>query len=154
VPGDVSVFVMDAGGSNPRQSVKDVNPWGAIFPSWSPDATQIVYSFKAGEALELLIVDVDGSAQPRQLTHLAKVCTPAAWSPDGKWISFRYTDEMYWRNQARMEHVYAHPQGDKRPVWVIRPDGADAHVIQPLRYQCAMDGSRAAWKPIQFVERK
>jgi TolB protein len=146
-PGGVSVFVMDADGSNKRQVVKDVNPWGAVFPSWSPDGKQIVYSFKVGEALELFIVDAKGAAPPRQLTRLNKVCTPAAWSPDGKWISFRYTDEMYWRNKARMEQVYAHPQGDKRPVWVIRPDGADAHVIEALRYQCAMDGSRAAWKP-------
>ncbi len=154
VPGGVSVFVMNSDGSNKHQIVKEVNPWGAIFPSWSPDGKQIVYSFKKGEALELFIVDADGSAAPRQLTHLGKVCTPAAWSPDGKWISFRYTDEMYWRNKARMEQVYAHPQGDKRPVWVIRPDGTDAHVVEPLRYQCAMDGSRAAWKPIDFKGRK
>lgn len=146
-PGGVSVFVMDADGSNKRQVVKDVNPWGAVFPSWSPDGRQIVYSFKAGEALELFVVDADGQSPPRQLTRLGKVCTPSAWSPDGKWISFRYTDEAYWRNKERMQQVYAHPPGDKRPVWVIRPDGSDAHAVEPLRYQCAMDGSRAAWKP-------
>ena len=151
VPGGVSVFVMNADGSNKHQIVKEANPWGAIFPSWSPDGKEIVYSFKKGEALELFIVDANGSAPPRQLTRLGKVCTPAAWSPDGKWISFRYTDEMYWRNKARMEQVYAHPQGDKRPVWVIRPDGSDAHVVEPLRYQCAMDGSRAAWKPMGML---
>ena len=150
-PGGVSVFVMDANGSNKRQIVKEVNPWGAVFPSWSPDGKQIVYSFKVRDALELFVVEADGAAEPRQLTHLGKVCTPAAWSPDGKWISFRYTDEMYWRNKARMEQVYAHPQGDKRPVWVIRPDGSDAHLVEPLRYQCAMDGSRAAWKPIESL---
>ncbi|HZL36891.1 MAG TPA: hypothetical protein VFC78_16340 [Tepidisphaeraceae bacterium] len=151
-PGGVSVFVMDADGSNKRQIVKDVNPWGAIFPSWSPDGKQIVYAFKAGEALELFIVNVDGSNR-RQLTHLGKICTPPAWSPDGKWISFRYTDEAYWRDKERMKKVYAeHPAG-KRPVWVIHPDGTDAHVVQPLRYQCAMDGSRAAWKPGSTISR-
>ena len=148
VPGGVSVFVMDVDGSNKRQIVNAANPWGAIFPGWSPDGKQIVYSFKAGEGLELFVVAAGGQSAPRQLTHLGKVCTPAAWSPDGKWISFRFTDEMYWRNKERMHQVYAHPQGDKRPVWVIRPDGADAHVVEPLRYQCAMDGSRAAWKPL------
>jgi len=145
-PGGVTVFVMDADGSNKRQLVKEANDWGAVFPNWSPDGKQIVYSFKVGQALELFIVNADGSDN-HQLTQLGKICTPAAWSPDGKWISFRYTDEAYWRNPERMKKVYSERPGDKRPVWVIRPDGADAHVVEPLRYQCAMDGSRAAWKP-------
>ena len=148
VPGGVSVFVMDAASSGKTQILNEVNPWGAIFPSWSPDGKTIVYSFKSGEGLELFLIDAAGQHPPRQLTHLKKVCTPAAFSPDGKWISFRCTDEMYWRSPERMEKVYAEKPGDKRPVWVIRPDGTDAHVIEPLRYQCAMDGSRAAWKPL------
>lgn len=148
VPGGVSVFVMDADGANKRQVVHEANPWGAIFPSWSPDGATIVYSFKAGEALELFLTDTAGQRPPRQLTHLNQVCTPAAFSPDGKRISFRCTDEMYWRSQERMEKVYAEKPGDKRPVWAIHPDGTDAHVIEPLHYQCSMDGSRAAWKPL------
>ena len=47
-----------------------------------------------------------------------------------------------------MKQVYRERPGDKRPVWVIRPDGSGARVVEPLRYQCAMDGSRAAWKPL------
>jgi TolB protein len=148
VTGGVSVFVMDADGSNKTQILKEANPWGAIFPSWSPDGKTIVYSFKSGAGLELFLIDAAGQRPPRQLTHLNKVCTPAAFSPDGKWISFRCTDEMYWRSQERMEKVYSEKPGDKRPVWVIRPAGTDAHVIEPLRYQCSMDGSGAAWKPL------
>ena len=75
------------------------------------------------------------------------ICTPSAWSPDGKWISYRFTDEAYWRNKERMAKVYAEKPADKRPVWVIRPDGTEARVIECLRFQCAMDGSRASWKP-------
>jgi TolB protein len=146
-PGGVTVFAMNADGSNKRQLVKEANPWGAIFPSWSPDGKQIVYSFKVGDSLELFVVDAGGSNR-RQLTHLGKIATPAAWSPDGRWISFRLTDERYWSNPERMKQVYAQRPGDKRPVWVIRPDGGDAHIIESLRYQCAMDGSRAAWKPL------
>jgi TolB protein len=147
VAGGVTVFVMDADGRHTRQLVKEANPWGAIFPSWSPDGKQIVYSFKAGEALELFLMDANGS-NLRQLTHLGKIATPAAWSPDGRWISFRLTDERYWSNPDRMKTIYGEKPGDKRPVWVIRPDGNEAHVVEPLRYQCAMDGSRAAWKPL------
>lgn len=93
------------------------------------------------------MIDAEGQAAARQLTHLGGVSTPAAWSPDGSWISFRHTDEAYWRDPKRMKQIYSERPGDKRPVWVIRSDGTDAHVIECLRYQCAMDGSRAAWRP-------
>ena len=48
-----------------------------------------------------------------------------------------------------MKKVYAEKPTDKRPVWVIKPDSTDPHVIESLRFQCAMDGGRAAWKPIE-----
>jgi TolB protein len=144
--GGVTVFVMDADGSNKRQVVKEISKVGATFPNWSPDSKQIVYSFPVGEALELFIINADGTGN-RQLTRLGKVCTPAAWSPDGKWISFRYTDERYWSDPKKMQKVYAEKPADKRPVCIIRPAGTDAQVIECLRFQCAIDGSRASWKP-------
>jgi TolB protein len=146
--GGVTVFIMDADGSRRRQVVKEANPWGAVFPDWSPDGESLVYAFKVGEGLELFKVAADGESVPRQLTRLGGVSTPAAWSPDGTWISFRHTDEAYWRDLGRMKRVYAERPGDKRPVWVVRSDGTEAHIVECLRYQCAMDGSRAAWRPI------
>jgi TolB protein len=100
-----------------------------------------------GAGLELFTVDADGATAPRQLTRLGGVSTPAAWSPDGSWISFRHTDDAFWRDPERMKQVYGERPGDKRPVWVVRPDGTEAQVVECLRYQCAMDGSRAAWRP-------
>lgn len=146
-PGGVTVFVMDADGSHRRQIVKEANSWGAVFPDWSPDGKRLVYAFKSGEGLELFTVDAESKTAPRQLTHVGGVSTPAAWSPDGAWISFRHTDEAYWRDPERMKRVYRERPGDKRPVWVVRPDGTSAHIVECLRYQCAMDGSRAAWRP-------
>ncbi len=145
--GGVTVFVMDGDGSRRRQVVKEANDWGAVFPDWSPDSKSLVYAFKVGEGLELFTVAADGETSPRQLTHLGGVSTPAAWSPDGAWISFRRTDEAYWREPKRVKQIYAEKPGDKRPVWVVRADGTGAHVVESLRYQCAMDGSRAAWRP-------
>ena len=147
--GGVTVFVMDHNGTNKRQMVKEISKVGAAFPNWSPDSKQLVYSFPAGEALELFIINVDGSGQ-RQLTTFGgtSVCTPSAWSPDGKWISFRRTDERYWSNQGRMLKTYSEKPADKRPVWVIRPDGSEATLIEPLHFQMAIDGSRASWKPL------
>lgn len=148
--GGVTVFVMDHDGSNKRQVVKEISKVGATFPNWSPDSKEIVYSFPVGETLELFITNVNGSSQ-RQLTKFGgtSVCTPSAWSPDGKWISFRRTDERYWSNKERMLKIYSEKPADKRPVWVIRPDGSDATLIEPLRFQMAIDGSRASWKPVK-----
>ena len=90
-----------------------------------------------------------GSTNKRQITRFGGhgVCAPSAWSLDGKWISFRKTDERYWSDPVRMRKIYTEKPADKRPVWVIRPDGTDATVLEPLHYQMAIDGSRASWKP-------
>jgi TolB protein len=146
--GGVTVYVMNWDGSDKRRVVQAASKVGATFPNWSPDSREIVYSFPVGDALELFIIGADGAGQ-RQLTRFGgtSVCTPSAWSPDGKWISFRRTDERYWSNPERMKTVYAEKPADKRPVWVIRPDGSEAQVIEPLHYQMAIDGSRAAWQP-------
>jgi TolB protein len=148
--GGVSVFVMNHDGTGKRRVVAAASKVGATFPNWSPDSRRIVYSFPAGDALELFVTNVDGSGQ-RQLTAFGgtSVCTPSAWSPDGNWISFRKTDERYWSNPERMKLVYETKPADKRPVWVIRPDGTDAALVEPLRFQMAIDGSRASWRPLR-----
>jgi len=148
--GGVTVYVMDWNGTNKRRVVQTTSKVGATFPNWSPDGRQIVYSFPVGDALELFIINLDGTGE-HQLTHFGgtSVCTPSAWSPDGAWISFRRTDERYWSNPERMIKIYTEKPADKRPVWVIRPDGSDAALIEPLRFQMAIDGSRANWKPIR-----
>jgi len=146
VPGGVSVFVMNYNGEHKRRIVSETSRVGATFPNWSPDLRHIVYSFPAGDALELFIIDVDGSNN-HQLTKLGKTATPASWSPDGQWIAFRLTDERYWSNRERMLKIYTEKPPDKRPVWVIRPDGSEGHVLEPLHYQMAIDGSRPEWKP-------
>ena len=149
--GGVTVYVMDWNGENKRRVVQTTSKVGATFPYWSPDSKQIVYSFPVGEAFDLFIINADGTGN-RQLTDFGGtiICTPAAWSPDGRWISFRQTDERYWSSSTpeRMIKVYATKPPDKRPVWVIRPDGSEATRIEPLSYQMAIDGSRASWKPL------
>jgi TolB protein len=152
--GGVTVYVMDWNGTNPRRILQTTSQVGATFPNWSPDSRQIVYSFPVGDALELFIISADGTDN-HQLTRfgVTSVCTPSAWSPDGQWISFRRTDERYWSNPERVSKVYAEKPADKRPVWVIHPDGSEAQVIDPLHYQMAMDGSRASWKPLEKMTR-
>jgi TolB protein len=144
--GGVSVFTMKADGSAKKQIVPTANPWGAVFPVWTPDGKRIAYAFKAGNALEIFTCDADGGNN-RQVTNLGKISTPPSWTPDGRWISFRHTDERYWSNAERMKKIYAEHPGDKRPVWIVRPDGSEAQLLEVTRYGCAMDGSRAQWRP-------
>ncbi len=140
------VFICDVDGKTRRQITYGTNQMGAVYPNWSPDGRYIVYANQVGDALEQLVCDGNGR-NSRQLTHLGMISCAAAWSPDGKWISFRSTDEAFWRDKALMEKTYKEKRGDKRPAWVVGSDGSNPHIVEALRYQCAIDGSRAAWMP-------
>ena len=64
-------------------------------------------------------------------------------------ISFRRTDERYWSDKNRVLKFYGEKPADKRPVWIIRPDGTAATVLKPLHFQMAIDGSRASCKTLK-----
>jgi TolB protein len=138
--------IMDAEGSHVRQLTARGNAFGGVHASWSPDGKWILYADQVGDALEIFRIDPDGQ-QVRQLTRLGKACTTPAVSPDGKWVSFRYCDEVYWRDGKTSERAYRERRADKRPVWVMGFDGSQPHVLGPLHYQTTIDGSRAPWRP-------
>ena len=140
------LFAMDADGRNIRQLSQHEDEIGAVAPAWSFDGRQIVYSDQVGDALELFVHDV-ATKQNRQLTKLGKISSSAAWSPDGKFVTFRVTEDAYWRNIEARDKAYQDKRPDKRPVWMVGADGSNPHVIEALRYHCAIDGSRAAWWP-------
>lgn len=146
VHGGYCVFAMDANGAHRRQLTTHENKIGAVTPTWSPDGKKILYSDEVQGKLELFVCDHDGANQ-RQLTHLQQFATSPSWSPDMNFISFRLTDYDYWNYPDAKEFAYKQKIPDKRPVWLIQADGSNPHVIEVLHYQCAVDGSRAAWKP-------
>jgi len=139
------VWVMNADGSNRRQIIPNESKIGGIAPVWSPDGQQIAFSGQAGEFAEIFTVNADG-ADLQQVTNLKQISSSPAFSPDGNYLTFRVTDEAYWRDAAKRAKTYQEKAGDKRPVWVVKTDGSNAQLIETLRYQCAMDGSRAEWK--------
>jgi Tol biopolymer transport system component len=141
------VFVRDIEGKKVRQVTKHENRMGAVHPIWSPDGRKLLYSDQVGDKLEIFVADADGQ-NIQQLTKLGQISTSASWSPDGKWIAFRVTTDAYWRNAADMEKAYREKKADRRPVYVMHADGSAPHVIEPLHYQCAMDGSRPVWRPM------
>ena len=141
------VFLLETASGKIDQVTAHENPIGAVTPTFSPDGKTIAYSDAVGNRLELFTVSV-GSGEIRQLTELGRISTCAAWSPDGKWISFRLTDEDFWNHAERMKIAYAERRPDKRPVWVMHSDGSEPHPLEALRYQCGIDGSRAVWDPL------
>jgi TolB protein len=148
------VFVVNIDGSGLQQLTPDrpdqPNDLGAVGPVFSPDGKQIAYVNQVGQgataALELFVMDADGQ-NSRQITRLGQMSTSPAWSPDGRYLSFRLTDNAFWRDATLREKTYLEKRADKRPVYVVPVDGSSApEVVEPLRYQCGIDGSRANWR--------
>lgn len=73
-------------------------------PSWSPDFTQIVYSY--GTSYTLHLMNADGSDQEALIAIPGDALDPV-WSPDGEWIAF-----------STNRH-------DRRDLYMVRPDGTD-----------------------------
>ncbi|MGA7574456.1 MAG: hypothetical protein WCA97_10765 [Terriglobales bacterium] len=142
------LFSMKADGTAIRQFTAHENAIGAVTPAWSPDGRKLVYSDQVGTTLELFTCDADGSNQG-QLTHLKQFAASAAWSPDMRHITFRLTDYDYWNYPDSKEYAYREKKADKRPVWIMEADGSHPRVVEPLHYQCALDGSRPVWKPMK-----
>lgn len=139
------VFTMDATGRNRRQIVPNESAIGGVAPVWSFDGTRIAYSGQVGEFAEIFICDADGSHHA-QITHLEKISSSPAFSPDGRHLTFRVTDFAYWRDEGAKHRAYTEKAADKRPVYMMNVDGSDPHVIDVLHYQSAIDGSRAEWR--------
>lgn len=136
------LFVMNSDGSNARQLTKTGNGWGGVHATWTPDGRRVIYGDKTGEAIELFACEPDSGAIV-QLTRLGGASTSPAVSTDGKWISFRLCDEVYWRSGETSARAYKERRADKRPVWIMKADGSDPRVIEPLHFQTTIDGSRA-----------
>lgn len=136
------VWIMDWNGKNPVQIIPNESEIGGIAPVWSPDGKRVAFSMQIGEIAEIFSCNADGS-DLRQLTDLKQISSSPAYSPDGRFITFRVTNEAYWRDQQKMKQTYDEKAGDKRPVWEMNSDGSNARIVEVLHYQCAMDGSRA-----------
>lgn len=136
------LFVMKSDGSDARQLTKQGNGWAGVHAAWTPDGKRILYGDRVGNAIELFACELDSGAIT-QLTRLGGAATSPSVSRDGRWITFRLCDEVYWRSGESSRRAYEERRADKRPVWIMRADGASPHVIEPLHYQTTIDGSRA-----------
>jgi TolB protein len=138
------LYACDADGKNVRQLTDHENDMGAMHPFWSSDGKRIVYGDQVDDHQELFTCDPDGK-NVRQLTKLGMIASSACYSPDGRWIAFRVSKTAFWKNAKESQRVYREKPADMRPVWIMKADGSEPHIVEMLHYQIALDGSRTSW---------
>jgi len=120
------VYVMNADGSDPTQVTFDPTTHDQL-PDWSPNGRKIAYEDGASPNGRIFVMNANGTGQ-RQLTTGPGDDFGAAWSPDGRWIAF----------------VRDFGSGN-RPVYVMRADGSDQHLLHGVAKQYV-----PAWQPLTW----
>ena len=124
--GKQELWIMDAGGANPRQLTggEEFSAFGS--PAWSPDGSKIIVDGFA-DGRDIFVVDaVSGAVDNLTNTGILSFEAEAQWSPDGQKI-------VYWRQTA----------SDGGDIWVMNANGSGAHAVW------ALPGSQyePAWSP-------
>ena len=99
-----------------------------VSPRISPDGTALAYAAGCNRASEsgLFIANSDGSNQ----RHLVRgISTGAAWSPDGRWLTFAATSTEHAGDPAHLR-VYA-MSADGTRIGVVSPPGFTWAVWRP-----------------------
>lgn len=98
------------------------------FPSWSPDASRIVFSSDRDGQNEIYVMNADGSNQHRIAPHSEEDLMPR-WSHDGRLIAFFSTR-------------------DGKSIFVMNPDGSNVRkVITNENISFEYELFRLAWSP-------
>jgi TolB protein len=88
--GNYEIYTMAADGSGQTRLTR--TPEHEIFPAWSPDGRQIVYSrkFRAEGRMEgmIRVMNVDGTLD-HEITGVATRDENGLWSPDGRLVIFQ-----------------------------------------------------------------
>jgi Tol biopolymer transport system component len=126
------ILVMNADGTGERRLALARKPGYApawnYSPTWSPDGLRIAFSRFRGTLeprnpkgdFDVWTMNADGSHQH----HLRDTCCYAAWSPDGEWIAYMQSGDVYVMrpNGSDKRRVTKGKAFDVDPAW--SPDGA------------------------------
>jgi Tol biopolymer transport system component len=114
--GDYAVYGMNADGKDQGRLTSEhgdaSSPAGASFqidPSYAPDGSEIAFASARTGALDLYVMDADGSGTRRLTTTTGNQSEPT-WSPDGS--------ELAYQSDENGDHVF-----------VMRSDGSGAHKL-------------------------
>jgi Tol biopolymer transport system component len=128
-----SLYVANADGTGVQKVSGDLWISTDKPPTWSPDSKSIAFSSESGpNRLDERIYVVDATAAsstPRPITDAAAVrAFLPAWSPAGNWIAY----------------VGIRQGVDVPKLWVVHPDGTDAHSFATSRY---VEVTTPQWAP-------
>jgi Tol biopolymer transport system component len=71
---------------------------GWVFPSWSPDGAQILFSDRVADgSWQIFVANADGQAV-EQLTEGVGTNSYASWSPDGRYIAYLHFEQPMNQN--------------------------------------------------------
>jgi len=121
---DQAIWVIDAGGGEPRRLADGTNP------VISPDSRTVLFT-RAGE---VFTVPLDGSDRPQQLFHAHGSNHSFQWSPDGNRILFVSAREVhsfigiYDIENKNIQWLLPDVYRDVSPVW--SPDGQSVAFIR------------------------
>lgn len=101
------IWAADRSGSNVRKIYGQ--GWD---PSWSPDGTQILFASDYEGAIQLYVINVNGSGLKR-ITDFNALRGRSDWSPDGAWM-VTYNGEAWHRE-----------------IFIFRPDFSDKRQLTP-----------------------
>jgi Tol biopolymer transport system component len=128
-----SLYLANADGTGVRKLSGDLWISTDKPPAWSPDSKSVAFSSESGPNLldeRIYVVDVTAaSSTPRPITDPATVrgLLPA-WAPDGSWIAY-----------IGISHTFDRPN-----LWVVHPDGTEAHSFTTTRY---IEVTTPQWAP-------
>jgi TolB protein len=120
------IYDMDADGANVKQLTTNANPYGSVYPCYSPDGKRIMWTDGDDTALEIHVANADGT-NIQKLTNLGGMNTFAIWSADGKAIIFHHM-----------------PDQKSGPVFIMDTDGGNRREL--LKNEELVKGARPAWR--------
>jgi WD40 repeat protein len=104
--------------------------------SWSPDSTRLAIPSPGETGGRLIVANADGSnARALEVADGPANVHAAAWSPDGEWIAF----------------VGSTLEATKTGLYLVRPDGSQAHLIGAVAPDS--HGGPPQWAPDPSVSR-
>jgi TolB protein len=111
--GRSEIFLLPAGGGIPRDLTGALSKERKFSPAWSPDGRTLAYVESKEPALNVWLIDTDGT-NPRKVTDNAFVNAFPSWSPDGRQFAF-----VSSREGSRMDRA----RGD---IYLMDVDGSQA----------------------------
>ena len=132
--GNSEIYTADVRGGQLKRLTR--TPALEADPSWSPDASRLVYTSDALGRPQIHVMNADGSGQRRLPTNVSRNCSEPAWNPvDPDLIVFTAAvgsefELCLYRMGERESRILTRGAGDAvEPVWL--PDGR--HIIFTVR---------------------